>query len=119
MNMGTLEAGIFENDLSMDVRSYYYEFLEESDSDHEVVYKKLLKQYKTEMIDFSPSEKADFWFAVAEIQMDNDKLYPEVKQKCMKLLANKNIFEFWGEDEDSFNERIVVLTDFTKRLKAS
>ena len=119
MNMGAFDAGIFDNDLSMDVRSYYDEFLEETDNNFEKAYKKLLKQYRVELVDYSSSEKADFWFAVAEIQMKNNKLLSEVKQNCMKLLVNKNIFELWGEDEDSFNERIAVLIDFVKRLKAS
>ena len=115
--MGTWDAGTLDNDLSMDVIGYYEEFLEESGNDHQIAYKKLMKQYKHELTDYVAEEKADFWFAVAEIQMQNNVLLPEVKDKCMKLLVNKNIFEQWGEDEDSFKERIEVLTDFVKRLK--
>jgi len=117
--MGAWEAGIMDNDLSMDVLGYYEEFLEENDNDHQKAYKKLMKQYRHELTDYDAPEKADFWFAVAEIQMQNNVLLPEVKDKCMKLLVNKNIFELWGEDEDMFKERIAVLTDFVKRLKAT
>jgi hypothetical protein len=117
--MGTFDAGIFGNDLSMDVRGYYEEFLEENDNDHQKAYKELIRQYRPEMTYYDASDKADFWFAVAEIQMQNSVLSADVKSKCMKLLTNKNIFELWGEDEDIFNERIEVLTDFVKRLKAT
>jgi hypothetical protein len=117
--MGAWDAGTLDNDLSMDVKSYYEEFLEENDNDHQKAYKELLKQYRSELSSYDASDKADFWFAVAEIQMQNNVLLPEVKDKCMKLLVNSNIFELWGEDEDTFNERIDVLTDFVKRLKAA
>ena len=116
--MGTFDTGIMESDLSMDVKSYYDEFLEECKNNHAEAYKKLIKQYKGELCDFMPSEKADFWFAVAEIQMSNGLLNSEVKEKCLKLLANKKIFEMWGEEEEVFEERIKVLAEFTKRLKS-
>jgi hypothetical protein len=116
--MGTWDTGTLGNDLSMDVVGYYEEFLEENNNDHQKAYKELLKQYRSELAGYEASDKADFWFAVAEIQMQNNVLSKEVKDKCMKLLTNANIFELWGEDEDTFNERIDALTDFVKRLKA-
>jgi len=117
--MGAWGAGIFDNDLSMDVRGDYEDLLEENDNDHRKTYKDLIKRYRPEMKDNTASDDADIWFAVAEIQMQDNALLPEVKGKCMELLVNRDIFELWGEDEDSFNERIDALTDFVKRLKAA
>jgi len=117
--MGAFGTGIFENDLSLDVRGDYEELLEENDNDHRKAYRELIKKYGSEMKSYVASDEADFWFAVAEMQMKDKALLPEVKDKCMNLLVNRDIFELWGDDEGTFNERIDALTAFVKRLKAT
>jgi hypothetical protein len=121
--MGAWGTGIFDNDLSLDVQGHYEEFLEdfsgESDNDHQEAYKKLIDRYKAELNGYCASDEADFWFAVAEVQMKDNVLFRNVRDKCMELLLNRDIFELWGEDEETFNERIDSLIDFVTRLKAA
>jgi len=74
--MGTWGAGLYDNDISCDVRDTYIEFLKDKLSNQES-YEKTLNMYQECIGDID--DEPLLWFALAETQWKVGRLMPEVK----------------------------------------
>ena len=82
--MGTWGAGLYQNDISDDVRTEFQELFNEQGMNAESITEKLLEEYKPLM--GVKEEEPLFWFALAETQWRYGVLMPEVKQKALEWI---------------------------------
>ena len=82
--MGTWGAGLYQNDISDDVKAEFQQLFNEQGMNAESITEKLLEEYKPLM--GVKEEEPLFWFALAETQWRYGVLKPEVKQKALEWI---------------------------------
>lgn len=110
--MGTWGTGLFQNDLSEDVRDDYIGKLKGGKSDEEAL-REILSEYKTSIWDFD--EKYDFYIGLADTLWKKGRLTEEVKNKTLEIIEEEKISERWQSDKLK-KERIKVLDKFKEKL---
>lgn len=78
--MGTWGFGLYENDLSLDVKDEFEELYKEGKTAQEIT-DKLTEEYRDIMGDIE--EEPLFWLALADTQWDSGVLLPSVKEKAL------------------------------------
>src|SRR5688500_4727142 len=91
--MGTWGFGIFEDDLTLDIRDLYYSFIEEVSSDQAVA--RLLRLYSEELED--EDDGPLFYFAASSILLERNELRDDIKNKAIYYLELGSNQRRWKE----------------------
>ena len=98
--MGTWGTGIYDDDVSSDVKYEYVDMLRQGVSNEEAT-QKLINRWDTEDIEEGPI----FWFALANIQWDYGRLLEYVKEEALKHIRNKLDLERWKDNKELYRKR--------------
>lgn len=112
--MGTWGPGIYQNDVSDDVKSFYRDQLHRGKTGEEIT-EILLQQYAEELSDVD--DCIDFWCALADTQWELGRLTPDVKQKALECIDSPNATLRWEpEGKVLLKKRQDVLTKLREKL---
>lgn len=95
--MGAWGTGIFQNDVSDDVKIEYKNKLKMGKSDEEALQEILLEN--AEFLN-DDEDKFDFWFGLASVMSDLGRLTDEVKETALELIDVGDLFRFEGSKND-------------------
>ena len=109
--MGTWGTGIYDDDVSSDVKYEYVDMLRQGVSNEEAT-QKLINSWDTEDIEEGPI----FWFALANIQWDYGRLLEYVKEEALKHIRNELELERWKDNKELYQKRKEVLEKLEKKL---
>jgi len=113
--MGTWGIKIFEDDITMDVRDYFNDYVNKGDSISKAT-DKILHLLKDEIKD--KDEGPLIYFSLAELQMEKGILEINIKEKCLECLKNGTSMDRWiSSGISQFLKRRKVLKEFIARLK--
>lgn len=89
--MGAWGAGLFQNDVSEDVRTEYNNKLKMGKADEDA-----LKEILAENAEFlnDDEDKFDFWFALSSVMSVLGKLIDEVKNTALEHIDVDDLFRF-------------------------
>lgn len=90
--MGTWEVGIYQNDISADVKEDYIAKLKSGKSD-EVALKEILSEYQEDMEDIDC--KYDFYLGLADTLWRNGRLTEEIKTIALQLIEEDRVSQRW------------------------
>ena len=113
--MGVWGTGLYDDDLSSDIRGSFIEQLENGKSSVKIT-RELIEEYKTALDD--PSEEAVFWFALADTQWDKGVLAVAIKDQALRSIHAGAELEKWKESPDDLKKREKVLKDLEKKLNS-
>lgn len=113
--MGTWGTGLYQNDLSADVRDDYISKLKAGKSDEEAL-QEILNEYKEESEDYD--EKYDFYLGLADTLWKNGRLTDEIKNRALILLEQDKTSERWENDKIR-KKRMSVLDKLQEQLITS
>lgn len=112
--MGTWDTGLYQNDLSADVRDDYISKLKAGKSDEEAL-NEILEEYKEESEDYD--EKYDFYLALADTLWKKGRLTDMLKGKALEILEEDKVSERWMSEKIR-KERIKVLDKLKEKLES-
>lgn len=84
--MGTFGYGIFDDDLSMDIRNFYEDYMDEGLSSEEAVMK-IIGMFET-LIDKGGNEAIILYLVLASLQLDNGTVNPEIRDKVLYIIEH-------------------------------
>lgn len=118
--MGVWGADILENDMSLDVHTIYHNKLEEGLNPEEAksalhaIYGISGKPYI--------EDNTDYWFGLAQAQLDEGTLDEEVVGVIEKIIQEKIDWQDWieraEEDDELIQERWECITQFWQDIQA-
>ena len=111
--MGTWEVGIYQNDISADVKEDYIAKLKSGKSD-EVALKEILSEYQEDMEDIDC--KYDFYLGLADTLWRNGRLTEEIKTIALQLIEEDRVSQRW-QTERIRDERSKVLDKLKVQLE--
>ena len=106
--MGTWGVGLFQDDVTCDIKQEYLNRLRIGYTNEEAT---------EEVIDYNADSVEDeeeaplFWFALADIQWRYGRLLPEVKEMAMKYLKSGEDLERWKGNAKLYKKRKFVLEE--------
>jgi hypothetical protein len=101
--MGAWGAGIFQNDVSEDLKSDYVKKLKLGKTDEEAL-NEIIEDYK-DMTD-DPDDEIDFWFALSLIMHKYGRLTDFVKDKTLSIIESGSDIERWQDNKTELKRRI-------------
>lgn len=110
--MGTWGANLYQDDIALDVREEYINFLKVGMNNEEAT-KLLIKIYK-DILGYE--EYGTFWFALADTQWKYGRLLVQVKKHALELIDSEFKLELWKENEKGYKKRKEVLIELKNRL---
>lgn len=111
--MGTWGAGIFDNDLSGDVKTAYLDLLREGYTTEQAT-RRLLADYADLLAADSQDDAEDFWLGLAAIQWTYGRLVESVKEKACRILTAPSAY---FEDPAEAKKRKQIERDWLQRLQ--
>ena len=112
--MGTWGPGLYQNDISEDVRMIFRDQLRRGKS-NEVITQELINTYKEDIL--CSDNALDFWCALADTQWEMGRLLPYVREKALKCLECNDSAECWyGTNTKQVKKRKQVLDELQKKL---
>lgn len=112
--MGTWSTGLYQNDMSADVKDDYIGKLK-AGKDDEMALREILSEYQYELEDIDC--KYDIYLALADTLWKKGRLTESVKVKALELLEEDRISERW-ESEKIRKERSRVLDKLKAELES-
>lgn len=112
--MGTWETGLYQNDVSLDIRDDYISKLKSGKSDEEAL-REILQEYSDDFEDIDC--KYDAYLGLADTLWKKGRLTEEVKRKALELIAKDRISERWQSDQIR-KDRGRVLDKLEKKLNS-
>lgn len=111
--MGTWGAGIYQNDISEDIRDDYKNKLKAGISDIDA-----LNEILTDGIEYSEDDddKFDFWFALASIMSDMGRLTEDVKNTAIELIDSGEDLLRFKDNKRELKMRKVELEKLRNKL---
>lgn len=94
--MGTWGIGIYQNDISEDVKNGYIEKLKSGKSDEEAL-QEILLEYRDEREDIDC--KYDFFLGLADTLWKKGRLTEEIKTETLKIIEEDKISERWQSEK--------------------
>ena len=113
--MGTWETGLYDNDLSCDVRDDYIGKLKAGKTDEEAL-NEILEEYEEESED--DDEKYDFYIALADTMWKKGRMTEDIKKMALKMIEEDKVSERW-EDERVRKERAKKLDKVKERIESA
>lgn len=112
--MGTWGVNLYQDDVSLDVRDEYINFLKVGMNNREAT-KMLIENY----VDIMDEEEIPlFWFALADTQWKYGRLLAEVKEKAISYIDAGTDLKHWEEDERQYKRRQKVLKELKDKLNS-
>ena len=114
--MGTWGPGLYQNDVSDDIK---LDFIDKCKRGHtiEEATEIFIKEYSEELND--EDDAPNFWFALADIQWKYGKLLPKVKENALYHIENELKKETYNEfDKSDAKKRKKVLEDLREKLNS-
>jgi len=111
--MGTWSANIFDNDISLDLKSEYKHYLSKGFTNEEIL-EKIIDNYNGD--DTEDEEYPIFWISLACIQWDLGRLSERVKTKAIDCIDNPKYLEIWEEDVKLLEKRKKRLQETREKL---
>lgn len=90
--MGTWGAGIFQDDVALDIKDSYTERVRKGE-DGEIITADLIAEYQGEFDD--PDTKNVFWLALADTQWKLGRLEAEVKERALQCIRDGSELKRW------------------------
>ena len=113
--MGTWGPGLFQNDVSDDVKRYFRDQLHRGKTSEQIT-KELIRSFRDELADLD--DKPNFWLALADVQWDMGRLLPEVKEQALTCLSDGSALLPWQDaPKKEFAKRKQVLEKLKEKLK--
>ena len=112
--MGTWETGLYDNDLSCDVRDDYIGKLKAGKTDEEAL-NEILEEYEEEAED--DDEKYNFYIALADTMWKKGRMTEEIKKMALIMIEEDKVSERW-EDERVRKERAKKLDKVKERIES-
>ena len=102
--MGTWGVELFQNDVALEVRDLYIKKLQVGKSNAEA-----FNEMLTELSDMvaDPDDQIDFWFAIASLMYDYGRLTPDVKNKALDIINQKNDEERWDDNDKKKRNHVI------------
>lgn len=115
-NMGTWGVGIYQDDVTCDIKNDYVNRLRVGMSNLEAT-----QDVIDLNMDFIEDEDDGplFWFALADTQWKYGRLLPEVKERALKYLKDGSDLKRWEENKKMYEKRKKVLLDLENKLNSS
>lgn len=114
--MGVWGTGIFDDDLAMDIQGEFEEALDEGLSVKEAT-QRILEDFEDVLED--EDEGPIVYLVLAVLQLEQDELQPEIRQKALKIIEFGQGLARWEEaGEEEMAERKQVLEDLKAKLIA-
>lgn len=111
--MGTWGVGIYQNDISADVKEDYIAKLKSGKSD-EVALKEILSEYQEDMEDIDC--KYDFYFGLADTLWKKGRLTEKIKTIALQLIEEDRVSQRWQTERIRY-ERSKVLDKLKVQLE--
>lgn len=106
--------GLYQNDVSDDVKRYFRDQLHRGKNADQIT-KELMESFQKELAD--TDDQPHFWLALADVQWDTGRLLPEVRAQALACLANGSAFQPWGQShKKDIAKRRQVLEKLAKKL---
>ena len=112
--MGTWETGLYDNDLSCDVRDDYIGKLKAGKRDEEAL-NEILEEYEEEAED--DDEKYNFYIALADTMWKKGRMTEDIKKMALKMIEEEKVSDKW-EDERVRKERAKKLDKVKERIES-
>ena len=114
--MGIWGCGLYQDDVTCDVKSNYLNWLRVGKTNEEAT--ELMLEYYEDYID-DEDDAPPFWFALADTQWKYGRLHPKVKKEALRYLKLGTSLERWKEENPKlFPKRKKVLEELKKRLES-
>ena len=114
--MGIWGCGLYQDDVTCDVKSDYLNWLRVGKTNEEAT--ELMLEYYEDYID-DEDDAPPFWFALADTQWKYGRLHPKVKKEALRYLKLGTNLERWKEENPKlFPKRKKVLEELKKRLES-
>lgn len=113
--MGTWGVGLYQDDVTCDIKEEYLNRLRIGYSNIEAT---------QEVIDYNMDSIEDeeegplFWFALADIQWRYGRLLLEVKEEALRCIKSGEDLERWKENPQQYKKRKLVLEELEERLNS-
>jgi hypothetical protein len=112
--MGTWGAGIFDDDISLDVQAEYEEAIEDGLSVKKAT-NLILEIYEDVLSD--DDEGPMVFLALAAIQLEKGHIQEKIKEKALNIIESEAGLERWNSlEKDELNKRKEVLNDLRNKL---
>lgn len=111
--MGSWGTGIFQNDVSEEVRTDYRNKLKLGKSDEEAL-KELLDSSHNYLHD--DDDRYDFWFGLSSVMYDLGRLTDGVKNTALELIADGGDLKRWADNNADQKKRIIQLEKLQEKL---
>ena len=114
--MGIWGPGLYQNDVSDDVKSYFRDQLHRGKNAEQIT-QELMNSFWEEISDID--DRANFWLALADVQWDMGRLLPQVKEQALDCLSDGSAFLPWKDStKKEITKRKQVLDKLTQKLNA-
>ncbi|MBB3113226.1 hypothetical protein FHS18_005329 [Paenibacillus phyllosphaerae] len=115
--MGAWGPGIFDNDMTCDVRDEFNALLAQGLSVIEAT-SGVLESYEMELEDEDPEMVCYVYLGLAGAQLEHAALLPEVSAKAIEVIEQGADLELWEESTgEDYAERKAMLEAFKQQLK--
>lgn len=112
--MGTWETGLYDNDISLDVRDDYIAKLKSGKTDDEAL-EEILSEYEEEAEDIDC--KYDFYIALADTMWKKGRLTEKIKVKALEMIDEDKVSERW-QSERIRKERVKKLDKIKEKINS-
>ena len=113
--MGAWGVGLYQDDVTCDVRSDYVNRLKVGLSNIDAT--KDLIELNSDFIE-DPDDGPLFWLALADTQWKYGRLLPEIKEIALEYIRSGTDLEKWKENKKQFEKRKRVLEELEERLNS-
>jgi hypothetical protein len=113
--MGAWGVGLYQDDVTCDVRSDYVNRLKVGLSNIDAT--KDLIELNLDFIE-DPDDGPLFWLALADTQWKYGRLLPEIKEIALEYIRSGTDLEKWKENKKQYEKRKKVLDELEERLNS-
>lgn len=112
--MGAWDIGIFDDDLALDIKSEFENYLAEGLNVKQAT-KQILENYEDVLED--EDESPIVYLSLAALQLEQGEVATKIRKKTIKLIESGQALERWEEsDETAFKQRKNVLNALKEQL---
>lgn len=112
--MGAWGPGLYQNDVSDDVKSIFRDQLHRGKNTEQIT-RELMESFRHEITDID--DRPNFWLALADTQWDMGRLLPEVKAQAQACLSDGSAFLLWEKaSRREITKRKQVLEKLAEKL---
>lgn len=113
--MGTWGIGIFQNDIALDVKEEYLNYLKEGYSDYDADRKTI--ENNLDIINQGGNDACEFWLALAMLEWEYGRLQVTTKNNALEMALDPKYLRIWKKEENFYNKRMIVLNEFVNKIQ--